>query len=176
MGKDKFIYNLCETFLRNDCDPSKSQLPKNQKISSLVLKEEDNSLIIFDREFSINVIFDPEALQDVLHNNKLKNIENMISKIVCNLDHSVSIIDSNLELITYNNSKNAINTRLVLSIKKFEIIKSTEKIEEIPKNINYHPKIFYLIQEFNHRILKVIFFSFHYFPPCFFKAFIIIII
>jgi hypothetical protein len=80
MGKDKFIYNLCETFLRNDCDPSKSQLPKNQKVSSLILKEEDNSLIIFDREFSINVIFDPEALQDVLHANKLKNIENMISK------------------------------------------------------------------------------------------------
>lgn len=156
MGKDKFIYNLCETFLRNDCDPSKSQLPKNQRITSIIQKEEEDSLIIFDKEFSINVVFDPEALQDVLHSNKLKNIENLISKYNDKEDYNITIIDSNLELITFNNSKNSINTKLVLSMKKFEINKTTEKIEETPKNINYHPKIFYLIQEFNHRILKVI--------------------
>ena len=73
----KFIYNLCETYLRNDCDPSKSYLPKTQKISSMIHKDEDNLLAIFDSEYSINPIFEPEILQENLHKSKLKNLESL---------------------------------------------------------------------------------------------------
>ena len=67
MKKDKFIYNLCETFLRNDCDPSKSQLTKNQKVTSLIHKEEDNSLVIFDKSFPKNSANKKEAFGPILN-------------------------------------------------------------------------------------------------------------
>jgi hypothetical protein len=76
----KYIFNLCETFLRNDCDPSKSHLSKNQKITSAILKDDENSLVIFDDQFSINVIFEPEILQENLEINKLKNVGDLVSK------------------------------------------------------------------------------------------------
>lgn len=79
--ENKFIFNLCETFLRNDCDPSKSHLPKTQKISSIILKDEDNSLAIFDLEYSINLIFEPEILQENLQKAKLKNLENLTGNL-----------------------------------------------------------------------------------------------
>ena len=78
--ENKFIFSLCETFLKNDCDPSKSHLPKNQKITSLIHKDEDNSLVIFDREYSINAIFETEILQENLHYNKLNKIEDLVGK------------------------------------------------------------------------------------------------
>ena len=78
----KFIFNLCETFLKNDCDPSKSHLPKNQLITSFIHKDEENSLVIFDREYSINAIFETEMLQENIHINKLKNIEGLIGKLL----------------------------------------------------------------------------------------------
>ena len=78
MKTTKFIHSLCETFLRHECDPSKSTLPKNQKVTSAVHKDEDGSLAVSDKDFSINVVFEPEVLQDNLNSAKLKNIEGLI--------------------------------------------------------------------------------------------------
>jgi len=120
---------------------------KSQKITLLVQKDEDNSLLIFDKEYSINVVFEPEVLQENLHNSKMKNIHGLV-------DHHITVSDANLELITFNNAKNGINSKLVLHIKNFDINKGTEQADEIPKNVNFNPKVFFLIQEYSHRMLK----------------------
>jgi len=39
-------------------------------------------------------------------------------------------------------------------LKKFELVGGSEKVDGTPRNINYEPKIFFMIQEFCHRAYK----------------------
>jgi hypothetical protein len=54
-------------------------------------------------------------------------------------------------------------------VKNFEVTKAVEKEQETPKNVNNDPKIFFLIQQFNHTTLKVNFLKIGFFPPKSFK-------
>jgi len=95
----------------------------------------------------LNVIFETDVLHHVLSSSKLKNIDNLNDRVI-------SISDCNMELFSYNNSKSSITTKLVLHIKKFDLAGGNEKANGTPRNINYDPKIFFMIQEFFHRSYK----------------------
>jgi len=141
----KFIYHLCEIFLKNDCDTSKGHYTK--KTSTQLHKDEDGNFVACDPEYSLNVIFETDVLHHVLSSSKLKNIDNLNDRVI-------SISDCNIELFSYNNSKSSITTKLVLHIKKFDLAGGNEKANGTPRNINYDPKIFFMIQEFFHRSYK----------------------
>jgi len=64
-----------------------------------------------DPEYSVNVIFETDVLHHVISSSKLKNIDNLNDRVI-------SISDCNIELLSFNNSKSNITTKLVLHVKK----------------------------------------------------------
>ena len=151
------ILPLVEAFIQNNCHSHSEDSPKLLK--SFIKKDENKCYSIFDRDHSIKCVFDTIFLENYLAEQpshiKFETFESIW--ILIRLDSLILIKKYYLDLLIIKNLNKTVSLRCVLYIQDFEIdVAQKSKDKNIKKNINSHPIVVKMLQEYFLNFTKVI--------------------